>query len=59
MREQINIALIQADLLWENVDGNLEQMEDYVAQVKEDTDLLILPETFSTGFTMRADRFTE
>ncbi|MEN8156585.1 MAG: amidohydrolase [Bacteroidota bacterium] len=55
----LNVGLIQPDLLWEDPEGNLVQLEKMVGGLPGETDLIILPETFSTGFTMRADRFAE
>ena len=59
MTEQIPVSLIQPFLVWEDIDANLENLERMMARVPEETSLVILPETFSTGFTMRARQFAE
>lgn len=51
MKSFLKVTLVQADLLWENIPGNLEHLSALLDKVK-DTDLIILPEMFSTGFTM-------
>ena len=59
MKKQLNVSLVQADLVWEDIDANLELMDQMMEQVPEGTDLVVLPETFSTGFSMQSDRFAE
>lgn len=59
MKKKLKVSLVQADLFWEDIDANLEQMDRMMEQVPEGTDLVALPETFSTGFTMQSDRFAE
>lgn len=53
----VNVALIQSDLSWENPDINLKNFESKFADLKKDTDLVVLPETFTTGFTMGVQEF--
>lgn len=59
MKEQITVCQVQADLIWENIDANLEMMEANLEHVGVETDLIVLPETFSTGFTMQSDQYAE
>ena len=59
MKKEISVALIQADLVWEKVDENLSRLNEMVSRVSKGTDLILLPETFSTGFTMNAERYAE
>ncbi len=49
---KINFSLIQADLIWENTHANLEMFDNLLKQVPFETEIVILPEMFSTGFTM-------
>jgi omega-amidase len=49
----LRITLIQAKLSWENKDENLKMFSTLIDKV-ENTDIIILPEMFSTGFTMNA-----
>ena len=59
MKDHISITLVQPDILWEDVAQNLDMLDAMLVDRMENTDLLVLPETFSTGFTMRADHFAE
>jgi predicted amidohydrolase len=59
MKKQLKVCLVQADLAWEEVDANLGLMDRMLEDVPMGTDLVALPETFSTGFTMQSDRFAE
>lgn len=59
MKKAITATLLQTDLVWENIEANLERMTEMVGRVPQGTDLILLPETFSTGFTMNADRYAE
>ncbi|MGV3601871.1 MAG: amidohydrolase [Dyadobacter fermentans] len=51
-KEILSIALVQADLHWENVTANLASFEEKLAALPEAVDLIVLPEMFNTGFTM-------
>jgi len=57
--KNLNIALIQADLYWENTNKNLEHFAEKIAKVNSKVDLFILPEMFSTGFSMNAEMLAE
>ena len=59
MKKQLKVSMVQADLVWEEIDANLELMDRMLEQVAPGTDLVALPETFSTGFTMQSDHFAE
>ena len=54
----LRITLIQTNLHWENIAANLDMFSEKIAAVGE-TDLIILPETFSTGFSMNAKLLAE
>jgi len=49
--EKLNIAYIQANLVWENSAANLKMLENHFDKI-ENTDIVVLPEMFNTGFTM-------
>lgn len=57
--KNLNIALIQADLYWENSNQNLEHFAEKIAKINSKVDLFILPEMFSTGFSMNAEKLAE
>jgi predicted amidohydrolase len=48
----MKIALIQSALVWENPSANRIQFEEKIGALELDIDLVVLPEMFSTGFTM-------
>lgn len=50
-KETLKIALIQAPLVWENKGANLLYFEEKLKACKQ-ADLILLPEMFSTGFSM-------
>ncbi len=55
----IKLALVQAHLEWENVEKNLANFNAVLSTIDLDTDIIVLPEVFSTGFTMNPDFFTK
>ena len=50
----LKITLIQSDPAWENINDNLALFDDKINNISEKTDLIILPEMFTTGFSMNA-----
>jgi len=52
-------ALIQFDTLWENKHVNLEYVQDKILNLPDAVDLVILPEMFTTGFTMNPEMVAE
>lgn len=48
----MKIALIQSSLFWENPIANRNHFEEKINALTEKVDLIVLPEMFSTGFTM-------
>ena len=50
--QDLNIALVQTSLAWEDVAGNLAMLDRKLEAVGKDTDLVLLPEMFPTGFSM-------
>lgn len=59
MTEEFKIALIQTTLEWENPEGNRKHFQKKIESIQEPVDLIILPEMFTTGFTMNAAPFAE
>lgn len=58
MNNELRIALIQTNLIWENPKANRTHFENKVSTI-HNTDLIILPEMFTTGFTMNAATIAE
>ncbi len=48
----MKIALIQSSLFWENPTANRSYFEEKINAITEKVDLIVLPEMFSTGFSM-------
>jgi len=57
--EQLKVCQVQADLVWEDIDLNIKLLEGMLEQLEQDIDLVVLPETFSTGFTMNSEHLAE
>lgn len=57
--QDLSVTLIQSDLYWENQIANLANLEEKIAQISTQTDLIILPEMFNSGFTMNAKSVAE
>lgn len=57
--QDLNIALLQTKLIWENPSANHEMLEGKISVLGDDIDLLILPEMFNTGFTVNPESFYE
>lgn len=57
--QDLSVTIIQTDLFWENPTANLANLEEKMAQISLPTDLIILPEMFTTGFTMNAKSIAE
>ena len=54
----LKISLVQTDIVWRNAEVNRLNIEELLWDIEEETDLIILPELFSTGFTF-SDRLAE
>ena len=57
--KNLNLAYIQADLKWEDKAANLEHFGQLLGQVRPDTDLILMPETFTTAFPVDPKQFAE
>lgn len=55
----LTITVIQSDLQWQNKTANLQRFEEKINSIKEKTELVVLPEMFSTGFVMEPDLLAE
>jgi omega-amidase len=50
--QDLKIAIVQTNLLWEDVPGNLALFESKIDAIKEKINLIVLPEMFNTSFSM-------
>ncbi|UOY09208.1 amidohydrolase [Muricauda sp. SCSIO 64092] len=53
MAKELTVALIQSHLIWENPESNRALFSEQIDSISDDVDVIILPEMFTTGFTMR------
>lgn len=57
--QNLKVTLIQSDLFWEDIQGNLTKFDNHINTINEQTDLIILPEVFNTGFPVDPHKFAE
>jgi predicted amidohydrolase len=57
--QNLNVAVIQSNLHWGDIDANLKHHEEHVNQLEDQVDLILLPEMFSTGFIMEPAKYAE
>ncbi len=55
----LTVTIIQTALHWEDKQKNFRMLEDKINSIRERTELIILPEMFSTGFSMKPELFAE
>jgi len=55
----LKITTFQSYLFWENIDKNLQNLGLRLSSIREKTDLIVLPEMFSTGFSMNPSKLAE
>ena len=59
-KSNLHITGIQFDILWENKDYNLRHLESkFLQKLDPETDLVVLPEMFATGFSMNTSEIAE
>ena len=57
--QDLNIALFQYDIAWENPSTNRKKIQKFLEGLPSDTDFVVLPEMFTTGFSMRPQGLAE
>ena len=55
----LRVTLVQSMLHWEDAQANREMFSEKLASLKGTTDLIVLPEMFTTGFSMRSQELAE
>ncbi len=56
--DDLKVCTVQSNLYWEDKSKNLKMFEKHLENVDQ-VDLIVLPEMFSTGFSMNAAQFSE
>jgi omega-amidase len=59
MKEILQIAIFQFNLVWENAAANRAKIDQLLETVNEKTDIVFLPEMFTTGFSMNVSELAE
>jgi predicted amidohydrolase len=55
----LTFTLIQTKLHWEDKPANLAMLHNKITGIQEKTEVVVLPEMFSTGFSMQPQLFAE
>ncbi len=55
----LTITILQQELFWEDCTANLNKFSNLIQSLKEPSDLIVLPEMFSTGFSMQAGSLSQ
>lgn len=55
----LTVSLVQTQLHWEEPVKNLQMLQNKILSIEEKTEIVVLPEMFSTGFSMKPDQFAE
>jgi omega-amidase len=59
MKNELMIAGIQSHLIWENPAENRNYFEEKINSLSDEIDIVVLPEMFTSGFTMNAQKVAE
>lgn len=57
--QNLKVAFIQSDLIWHNAEENRNKFTQKINLISEEVDLIILPEMFTTGFSMEPENIAE
>jgi len=55
----LKIACVQSDIIARNPSENFKHLDEIFSRIQDDRDIIILPETFNTGFPAEAEIFAE
>ena len=55
----MNITFVQTDIGWEKKKANFSRYESMISKIHGETDVIVLPEMFSTGFSMNSQELAE
>ncbi|MFM8586996.1 MAG: amidohydrolase [Bacteroidota bacterium] len=57
--DSLRFTLVQSHLVWEDKSANLKNFEEKINGIQEPTNIVVLPEMFSTGFSMQPEKLAE
>lgn len=55
----LTVSFIQTSLHWQNPAANRAELDHHISEISIPTDLIVLPEMFTTGFSMEAAELAE
>jgi omega-amidase len=55
----LQFSLIQSSLFWEDKGANLDMLAQKIRSIEQPTEIIVLPEMFTTGFSMQPEKFAE
>ncbi|MBC7510663.1 MAG: amidohydrolase [Ferruginibacter sp.] len=55
----LTLTIIQTDIVFENKAANLQLLKAKIEAIEKRTEIVVLPEMFSTGFSMQPELFAE
>lgn len=56
---RLRVSILQTDIAWENKQDNLRHLREKLETLRGETEIVVLPETFSTGFSMNTGHLAE
>lgn len=56
---ELRVTIVQFSPLWENPTGNRAELEERLVGLENQTDVVVLPEMFTTGFSMAPQEWSE
>lgn len=59
MADNLRISMVQSHIIWEDRDENIGYYGELLRRVAGKTDIAILPETFTTGFSMHVEKMAD
>ena len=57
--QELRISIVQTNIVWENKQENLRLLRDKLQMLHGTTEIVVLPEMFSTGFSMNSRKLAE
>ncbi len=56
---KLNVSVIQSEIIWEDISANLQKFGTIISSIEAESDLILLPEMFTTGFSMNSANLAE
>ena len=57
--QDLTVTILQCELAWEDPEANLRMFDNRLDRLDQPTDLVVLPEMFTTGFSMNASELAQ